>query len=122
MPRRVYLLGLGLALVALAFVLTDALLWEPGVTEANVKRIRSGMSLREVEAILGGPGNPIFFVSSGFSRRIVAPLPNVLAWRCNEGWATLFIDSDGRVENIHWFPSGRTRPGPLARLRAWLGW
>ena len=43
MPRLVYLSGAGLALVALAFVLTDSLLWEPGVTEANVRRIRPGM-------------------------------------------------------------------------------
>jgi hypothetical protein len=42
MPRRVYLLGVGLALVALAFALTDALLWEPGVTAATVGRIRRG--------------------------------------------------------------------------------
>ena len=55
MSRRVYLLGLGLALVALAFVVTDALLWEPGVTEANVKRIRPGMTLEQVERLLGGP-------------------------------------------------------------------
>ena len=37
MPRRVYLLGVGLALVALALVITDWALtppFEPGVTEA----------------------------------------------------------------------------------------
>jgi hypothetical protein len=51
--RGVYLLGVGLALVALAFALTDALLWRPGVTEANVRRIRPGMKRTEVEAVLG---------------------------------------------------------------------
>ena len=45
MPRGVYLLGVGLALVALAFVLTDALLWRPGITEAHVRLIREGMTL-----------------------------------------------------------------------------
>jgi hypothetical protein len=55
MSRGVYLLGVGMALVALAFVVTDALLWEPGVTEANVRRIRVGMTMAEVEALLGGP-------------------------------------------------------------------
>jgi hypothetical protein len=40
MSRRVYLLGIGLALVALAFVVTDTLFWEPGLTEANARRIR----------------------------------------------------------------------------------
>ena len=44
MSGRVYLLGVGLALVAGAFVLTDWLLappLTPGVTEANVKRLLS---------------------------------------------------------------------------------
>src|SRR5260370_36465154 len=56
MSRRVYLLGVGLALVALALAFTDwALSLQPGVTEANAKRIRAGMTLAEVEALLGGP-------------------------------------------------------------------
>ena len=45
----------GLALVVGALLLTDALLWAPGLTEGNVRRIRPGMSLAEVEALLGGP-------------------------------------------------------------------
>jgi hypothetical protein len=56
MSRRVYLLGIGLALVALALAVTDwALSLQPGVTEANVRRIRLGMTLEQVEAILGPP-------------------------------------------------------------------
>src|SRR5262245_59450386 len=53
MNGRVYQLGVGLALVAVAFVITDALLWRPGVTAANVKRIREGMTLTEVQALFG---------------------------------------------------------------------
>jgi hypothetical protein len=52
MPRRVYLLGLGLALVALAFALTDALPSEPGGTAASVRHIRLGFFRR---ASSGGP-------------------------------------------------------------------
>jgi hypothetical protein len=57
-PKRVYLLGIGIALVAGALALTHELLspW-PGVTAANVERIRKGMPRAEVEALLGGPGN-----------------------------------------------------------------
>src|SRR5262245_32083334 len=56
MPRRVYLLGVGLALVALALAITDAVMGpSPGVTEANVRRIRVGMGMKEVAARLGGP-------------------------------------------------------------------
>ena len=60
MSRRVYLLGLGLALVALvalALAVTDwALSMRPGVTEANFKRIQPGMTMQQVETLLGGPG------------------------------------------------------------------
>jgi hypothetical protein len=39
----------------LALLLADRLLWQPELTEENVRRIRSGMTLAEVEALLGGP-------------------------------------------------------------------
>src|SRR5215470_17396217 len=62
MSRRVYLLGVGLALVALALAVADwALSLQPGVTEANVRRIRQGMTVPEVEALLGGPGRLAIF-------------------------------------------------------------
>jgi hypothetical protein len=54
MRRRALLWLGGLALIALALLLTDGLLWEPGLTEDNVRRIRPGMPLAEVEALLGG--------------------------------------------------------------------
>ena len=45
MSRRVYLLDMGLALVALALAVTDwALSLRPGVTEAHARRIRVGMT------------------------------------------------------------------------------
>jgi hypothetical protein len=48
MARRVYLLGVGLAMVALALAFTDwALSLRRGVTEANAKRIRPGMTLAD---------------------------------------------------------------------------
>jgi hypothetical protein len=55
MSRRALLWLAGLALVALALLLTDRLLWEPGLTEDKERRIRPGMTLAEVEALLGGP-------------------------------------------------------------------
>jgi hypothetical protein len=56
MSRRLYLLGVG---VALALAVTDWTLGlPPEVTEAKVRRVRPGMNLQEVEALLGvaGPG------------------------------------------------------------------
>ena len=59
MKRRRVLLGvlatLGLALVGVAVALW-ALEPAPGVTEANVRRLRGGMSRDRVERLLGGPG------------------------------------------------------------------
>jgi hypothetical protein len=45
----------GLALVALALLLTDRLLCTPGLTEDSVRRLRQGMTLEQVEELLGGP-------------------------------------------------------------------
>ena len=57
MLRRVFLLGVG---VALGLAFTDwALSLQPGVTEANVRRVREGMRLQEVESILGEPGGSV---------------------------------------------------------------
>jgi hypothetical protein len=65
MSKRVYFGSVALYVLTLAFLLTDRLVWQPAVTEANVRRIRPGMTRAEVEAILGqpcdsdlgGPGN-----------------------------------------------------------------
>jgi hypothetical protein len=40
MRRRAYLWAAGVALVVSALLLTDRLLWAPGLTEDNVRRIR----------------------------------------------------------------------------------
>ena len=59
MSRGVFLLGVGVAVVALAFAMTDwaiGTMSVPGVMEAKVRRIKPRMTFAEVEAILGGPG------------------------------------------------------------------
>jgi hypothetical protein len=116
MSRRVYLLGLGAALVALALAFTDrALSLRPGVTEANVKRIRAGMTLGQVNALLGsrptdrlsvmGPGGP----------------PFTYVWKGPAGMALVYELPGGRVRAAQWVRD-EDQPGPLARLRSWLGW
>jgi hypothetical protein len=116
MPRGVYLLGLGLALVALALVLTDALLWEPGVTEANVRRVHVGMTLRETQRVLGGPSQ----VTRRFCDRVQSV--EVAVWWGARGEAHVWF-ADGRVFRVIFAPPARGNPpGPLAHLRAWLGW
>ena len=55
MRRRALLWLAGVTLVAGALLLTDGLLWQPGLTEDNVRRLRPGMTLAQVEGLLGGP-------------------------------------------------------------------
>jgi hypothetical protein len=117
MPRRVYLLGVGSVLVALAFLLTNDLLWEPGVTEANSRRIRPGMTLTEARAILGERG-----ISLGTQVGGGRFGPESWVWFGTEGIVMADCDFAGRVERAGWAPITRRRLVPLARLRAWLSW
>jgi hypothetical protein len=114
MPRLVYLLGVGLALVAGAFLLTDALLWRPGVTEANVRRIRPGMKRTEVEAVLGRQNGGTI---------IMGGLPRIEVWEGECGVANVQFDRHGGTQAAQFLTAPPTREAnPLARLRAWLGW
>jgi hypothetical protein len=121
MSRRVYLLGIGLALVALALAFTDwALSLRPGVTEANVKGIKPGITMREVEVILGGAGQKRVTITEG-GRDVSA-----FQWTGPGTVAYVLFDEPGpgrrtqgvRTATFH----SVAEPGPLARLRAWLGW
>src|SRR5262249_24525820 len=116
------LLGAGLALVALALAFTDwALSLRPGVTEANFKRIRKGMTLAEVQALLGGPGQVATF-EIGAAGKVTR---RVSYWPAEGGpvRASVWFDRHDLVEVAEFLSHDFcwvTKPGPLARLRAWL--
>ena len=120
MSKRVFFCGVALVLVAVAFLLTDQLLWEPGVTAANVRQLRPGMTMQEVEGILGGlplyPENefnlpPAYSPGFGLSFRL---------WRGKGGTAIVYVNERNQVVWAEFAP-GR-QAGDLARIRAWLGW
>jgi hypothetical protein len=113
MSRPVYLLALGVAAVGLAFTDWVASL-RPGVTEANLKQVRAGMTLQEVKALLGGPGVRV-------CRAADSSTSEDFYWENEEGRAWVSIGSDGGVETAGWTSFDRARPGPLERLLAWLG-
>jgi hypothetical protein len=141
MSRQVYLLGVGLALVALALAVIDVLLGpRPGITEANVRRIRPGMTYGEVEDLLGYPPFLKMLSIHRASReeiveliRIPEAAPRVKygsnsevagwPWDSEEGMAVVNFGVTGRVEKVRWFAARLgTGPSPFARLRDWLGW
>jgi hypothetical protein len=119
MRKRACLWLVGVALVALALLLTDRLLWRPGLTEDNVRRIKAGMTLAEVEALLGGPATET--IDGQAEGEPISPLR--VRWQREwlEGGDSVVVQfwADGRVMAT---AGGRRRPGPLARLHAWPGW
>jgi hypothetical protein len=110
MPRQVWLWGVGLGLVALALAVTDWLLFRlPGVHEANVRRIREGMTLHEVETILDGPPETNYRdnVASKWIR----------AWPDGRGnWVWVEFDDQGRVTLAEFQQAGTSF---LRRFRSW---
>jgi hypothetical protein len=118
MSRRVYLLGVGIVLVAGALALTDAALKPaPGVMETAASRIKKGMTRGEVHGLLGRPNWTVgpFFGGSGVEHSGPCDF-----WYADEGTALVSFDRARRAVLFSFAPS--LRPGPLARLRAWLGW
>ncbi len=133
MSKGVFLLGVGIAVVALAFAVTNEVLGpSPGVTEANARRIKPGMDRQQVEAILGGRGRWITSSSGWHGRRPGYSSSSAYEWTGPAGVATVTFDGDlqfedagldrngsGLVEEVTFVRSHGANP--LARLRAWLG-
>ncbi len=130
MSGRVYLLGVGITLVALAFMLTDALLGCPGVTLRNVQRIRRGMTLAEVEAVLGEPSRCCVYRNCGYPtvalgeryERLATSFEVRIHWAVNGVEVGAVYFRYGRVLYYSFDLSKSPCPSPFARLCAWLGW
>jgi hypothetical protein len=129
MSRGVFLLGVGIALVAMAFALTDWMLGlRLGVSEANVRRIRLGMTFEEVEAILGQD----FWLNRAGGT--ISWFQSEYLWFASDGVALVqftssISDRRARVESAqfrrgrHHHPFQQLRQQrPLQRLRAGIGW
>jgi hypothetical protein len=110
MSGRVYLLGL----VALALAVMDAALGpRPRVTEENVRRIRPGMTMREVNALLGP-------IPSNAPHLCMNPMGYTVILDDGAGTALLTFNLADTVSSVDFQPIRKATI--LVRLRAWLGW
>src|SRR5262245_29038433 len=134
MSKRTFLFGLSIVALAPAFVTVDHFCWSPGLTKANMRRIRVGMTLEEVKAILGNwpalmgqEGHPAFWADrvSQDDLAYASGLGNgrvVVNWADNKVYKVQVCFRGGRVvQPVIWI-GPKDDPGPLAHLRAWLGW
>jgi hypothetical protein len=116
------LVGLLLAAMTLAF-------WplSPGITRANCERIQEGMTLAEVESILGGPprsdvpNNPDVRTFIGLNLALASGPggPEVKMWFGGSLGIAVTFDANQRVTRKERFQL--PEPGFLDRLRDWLG-
>jgi len=136
MSKQVFLLGIGLALVALAFAVTDRALriprdawrWE------SARRIREGMTRAEVERALGPPGNSrkwrldrdreaqhhvdvsLTAIDLTHNRMVIE------TWEFDGGTLVVsFWDNNGPVVWAQLVPDP-PEPRAFEGLRDWLGW
>jgi hypothetical protein len=112
---------LGVVVLTLAWGLTVMLLGPfPGITKANVERIRNGMTGAEAIAILGQPA--VVTTLTGWCGRehIDMGLPiYAVQWRGEAGKATVLLNVDGVVTDANFEPA----PDPpfSVGLRSCLG-
>src|SRR5262249_25054317 len=119
MSRGAYRLGVGIVVVALAFLLADwALTPAPGGTGANARRVQEGMTMRQVERLLGRPPQRWTPYRSHLRDD---PRQGVDVWYSGEwesGAVTVTIDFDpaGRVEEVEvdGEPLQESGPSPLS--------
>jgi hypothetical protein len=128
--RRLLAFGVALTVVALALGVTVRLLEPPpGVTPANVERVRPGMPLESVASLLGGlaerelPLDGCAF--SHVSRRLRWEAQTARLWLGEQGTAYVGFDDAGKVTGAFFQFADRSAPrpsSPLELLRATLGW
>jgi hypothetical protein len=116
--RRLLLVAVVSTAVVLVVGLTAWLLWpRTAITRENAARIQVGMTVAEVEEILGGPAR-----DETPKRPLVVKIQNVhpdREWNSDQVSIWLHLDAEGRVRECRAIPV--PPKAPLNRLRRWLG-
>jgi hypothetical protein len=136
MNRRLLLFPfLSAFLVGLAFVVWPLWSRPTAINRENAAQIQVGMTLAEVEAVLGGPprddGNGVLAfqrvdgseatMTRSELRGALNQLPDVKHWLSDEVLIEVTLDHAGRVTSITVDPVRLAHLGPIDRLRRWLG-
>jgi hypothetical protein len=124
--RRLLLLALPVALGCSA-----ALLWvvwpHTAITPDNAAKIKRGMTLAEVEAILGGPPGNYASNYTGLGTGYAGPggalivfdVQERTTWAGDDGMLTVFLDNDGRVRKTQFYEV-IDRDTFMGSIRRWL--
>src|SRR5262249_39843957 len=129
MSGRILRFGTPVATMVVAWVLTSELLGSlPGVTARNVRRIEYGMTMNQVEKILGAVGKPYLPPRMGCA--VDAPIVvetldgsfvvhEIRTWEGEDGQAAVYFCGKRRVLFAAF--SKTTHCNLLSRLRGWVG-
>jgi hypothetical protein len=135
MNRRRFLC-FALAAVLAGLPIMGWLLWSPqtAINREHAALIQVGMTLAEVEAILGGPPRDdgvglIVYQRPDGTEGSASPselsdsldLPDEKHWLSDEIHVEITLDDAGRVADVTVEAVQRAREGPIDRLRRWLG-
>jgi hypothetical protein len=124
MPSRRRVLVLAVVSAAVALAIGAWLLWpRTAITWENARKVRPGMALDEVEAILGGP--PRFDATGQVSYCLdgiegfdpAAPRPP--EWISDEVLVMVYLDANHRVQRC--VPVPVQREGVFEIVRRWFG-
>jgi hypothetical protein len=120
--RRLAWVGLALTVVALGLGVTERMVDSqeaPGVTESNLRRVREGMSLVEVEGIFGRAAD--YYTGPLLERYADRGAEIAAWWEEGDGCVRVWLDDKRRVLDTD-SRGLRGEDGALACLRSLLGW
>ena len=117
---------IALSILTLAGVVTSWLLWpRSAICPENAAKIRDGMTLQEVDTILGGPARDEatglrllgerVIINCGPERRLQTPG----VWVSDSVIVKLNVDN-GVVESHYWAPLRSINESPFDIIRRWL--
>ena len=117
--NRLVVLALPVALVLLAA--GAWLIWPTpsAISLEHAAEIRAGMTVAQVEAILGGPPRDEA-PQSAEMRRIFQSVRPDLEWSSDQVSVWVYLDADGRVKESHAIPAPPGSRDAMALLRRWL--